>query len=450
MAHVGGRLVNDKVVFWYDMGNPNSFIGAPTINYMNTLHPRRDSSYTPYVANTSGEWANNHPDAIYVYSAQTDASITGFVNSGVTDWSNTDHCIWHYDVELDEPVITMRNYDGNYWKAFNGVHGLNLAAIGLTTGDYYVYSYDLWTTDLTYRPNPGLYSQNTTGTTAFWDGQGGLVTDNLPLAVGKWHRRWCSFQISANHDTTKGYTRWYWYGYQYASNQVMKIRRPQLELKTNVASAWTLNPRSNTEALLDITKNHTMNVANLVFSNNQIFSFSGSTGANAIIGDVATAYQASANSIPRSWEVVVYPTTSMSTAGIFGHVAGLGCSYFCNGGIAIYSNGNYRFVWYDDASYNFLDSGVSATANQYAHIVGTYSNLDFKCRIYVNGVLKATSSATNMKYNGSQVNFILGYFSALGYPFTGQIPIARWYYGKCLSDREVSNNFNALRTRFGL
>lgn len=449
MASVGTKLVNDKLVFHYDMDNPQSFVGAPTINYMNTWTPRIDSSYTSYVWSTSGEWANNHPDALTVYNT-SGGGITGFVNGGVTDAPNTDHCIWTYDVELNEPVITMRNYDGGVWKAFSGSHGLNLAALGMSTGDYYVYSYDLWTTHINYRPNPGLYSRNVTSTAAFWDGQGGSVTDNLPLAVGKWHRRWCAFQISADHDVTKAYTNFYWYGSSYATNAVMKIRRPQLELKTNVASAWTLNPRTNETALLDLTKKHTINVANLAFANSQIFSFSGSAGANGIIISVPSELQPTTNAIPRTWEAVVYPTTSMTYGGVFGHVAGLGCSYFCNGGLAIWNN-KWAMNWYDDTAYQFLDSGVTATQNQYAHIVGTYSASDFKTRIYVNGVLKATyGSGTNMKYLGTQPYLLIGFLSANGFPFSGRIPVVRYYYGKCLSDGEVANNFNALRARFGL
>lgn len=448
MASVGPKLVADKLVFHFDMDNPQSFVGAPTVNYMNVWHPRRDASYTSYVANTSGEWANNHPDAIRVYSQINNSEITGFVNSGVTDWANTDHCVWTYDPEFDEPVIIMRNYDGGQWKAFNGVHGLNLAAMGMTTGDYYTYSYDLWTTHIDFRPNPGLYSKNAAGTNGFWDGQGGTTTDSLPAVVGQWHRRWCSFQISADHDTTKAMTNFYWYGMYYVSNQTMKIRRPQLELKTNVASAWTLNPRTNETALLDLTKNHTINVANLAFANSQIFSFSGSAGANGLHVSIASGYTTVANAIPRSWEVVAYPTASMATAGIFGNSAG-SCSYFCNGGIGIWSSA-YHFIWYDNTSYQFLSSGVSATSNTYVHIVGTWNPSDFKTRIYVNGVLKATSAATNLNYTGTQIWFWLGFLGATGYPYTGRIPIARYHYGKCLSDGEVANNFNALRARFGL
>lgn len=449
MSSIGTKLVRERLAFHYDMGDSKSFVGAPTINYMNVWYPRKDSSYATYVANTSGSWQNNHPDAITVYSYQTGGSITGFVNSGVPDWSNTDHCVWSNDIEVGEPVLIMRNYDGGVWKAFSGDHSLNLAALGLSTGDYYTYSMDLWTTHLNHRPNPGLYSQNAASQTAFHDGLGGSVADMQPLVVGEWHRRWCSFQISADHDLNKAYARFYWYGYNYQNNEVMKIRRPQLELGTNVASPWTLNPRTDTDALIDLTGNHTVNIANCAFSNNNIFYFTGGTGANGAIISVPTDLQPSTNAIGRTWEIVAYPTTTQTNGGMFGHVYSLGCSYFCNGGLTIWSS-NYQLVWYDNTSYQFLNSGVAATSNTYAHIVGTYNPTDFKFRIYINGVLKATSSASNLSYQSSQLLCLMGFLCASGNPYTGQIPIARWYYNKCLTDAEVAHNFSGLRARFGL
>lgn len=449
MSSIGTKLVRERLAFHYDMGDSKSFVGAPTINYMNVWYPKAQSSYVTYVANTQHEWQNNHPDAITVYSHQTDGSINGFVNSGVTDWANTDHAHWTYDSGVGQPVVTQRNYDGGIWKAFYGNHSLNLAAMGFSTGDYYVYSYDLWTTSLSYRPNPGMYSKNSSSTNGFWDGQGGSVTDNLPLKIGEWHRRWCAFQISADHDTTKAQTLFYWYGYSYETNQVMKIRRPQLELGTNVASPWTLDPRTDTDALIDLTGNHTVNIANCAFSNNNIFYFKGGTGANGTIISVPTDLQPSTNSIGRTWEIVAYPTVTQTGSGLFGHVYSLGCTYFCNGGLAIWSS-NYQLGWYDNTVYNWLDSGVAATSNTYAHVVGTYNPTDFKFRIYVNGVLKATSSATNLSYQSSQLYCLLGFLSASGNGYVGQMPIARWYYNKCLTDDEVAHNFSGLRARFGL
>jgi hypothetical protein len=139
----------------------------------------------------------------------------------------------------------------------------------------------------------------------------------------------------------------------------------------------------------------------------------------------------------------------MTTAGLFGHVLAAGCSYFCNGGICIW-NGRYHFAWFDNVAYQFLDSGITATNGQYAHIIGTWNPADLRARIYVNGELRATGAATNLNYGGSVNEFQVGYFSATGNPYTGTIDIAKYYYNKTLSATEAQQNFNAVRSRFGI
>ena len=182
---------------------------------------------------------------------------------------------------------------------------------------------------------------------------------------------------------------------------------------------------------------------------NNYLSFSGSN-SDSITGLMPSAYQPSTNSIDRSWEVLVRPTVSQATAGLFGHVVGAGCSYYCNGGVCI-ASGNYCFNWYDNSAYQFLDSGVAATSNQWAHVVGTYSSSDNKTRIYVNGVLKATyGSTTNLNYGGYGYYYQTGYLSASGNYFTGDMSVIKYYYNKALSSTEVEQNFQALRGRFGI
>ena len=153
------------------------------------------------------------------------------------------------------------------------------------------------------------------------------------------------------------------------------------------------------------------------------------------------------NGIDRTWEVVVKPS-NINQMGIFGHVSSTGCSYFCNGGIVLW-NGTYQFSWFDNVSYQWLDSGITAVVGQYVAITATWTT-DLKIRIYINGVLKATSAITNMNYQSVQYYMNIGMCSAFGQYFNGQIPIAKYYYNKCLNDTEVLQNFNSIRGRFGL
>lgn len=461
MNSIGTSIVHRGIIFQYDMGDPKSFIGAPTTNYMNTYYPKAQSSYTTYVANTSGEWQNNHPDAITVYSHQTGGSINGFVNSGVGGWANTDHAHWMYDTEVDQPVVVQRNYDGGVWKAFYGNHSLNLAAMGYSTGDYYVYSYDLWTTHLSYRPNPGMYSKNSSSTNGFWDGQGGSATDNLPLVLGEWHRRWCAFQINANHDVTKAQTLFYWYGYQYQTNQMLKIRRPQLELGTNVASPWTLNPRTSTDSLLD-TKGNIITIQSLTYANNNIFEFR-SAGADYLqiadtLGEGGTSYPASWADDLFTLEVWHYYAT--------GDVWNDSTTFGSNNGTPIVGRGGYagaHGLWRSSTADQILFglrtdvSLYSAAASGLAkdtwhHIVGTWDGVNNK--IYVNGAYVSQStptwtSATSIDTGVWHVGGNLAYGGNNGGYLDGKIPIVR-IYNRPLDAGEVSRNYEAQRARFGV
>ena len=205
--------------------------------------------------------------------------------------------------------------------------------------------------------------------------------------------------------------------------------------------------RSNTQSLIDLMGIHTIPATSLTYNANNTFNFNGST--NRITGSMPAGYTGTDNTLGRSWEVLARPGATMTTAGLFGHVLGAGCSYFCNGGICIW-NGRYHFTWFDNVAYQFLDSGVTATNGQYVHIIGTWNPADLRARIYVNGELRATGAATNLNYGGSVNEFQVGYFSATGNPYTGTIDIAKYYYNKTLSAAEILQNFGALRGRHGL
>lgn len=158
---------------------------------------------------------------------------------------------------------------------------------------------------------------------------------------------------------------------------------------------------------------------------------------------------ASTNSTSQSWEAWVRPATSMATSGIFGHVVSGGCTYYCNGGICI-ASGNYMFNWYDNANYQFLDSGVAATSGTFAHIVAVWDGPSSSPKIYVNGVLKASGGASNLNYGGGTNLGYVGRFSASANLFNGSIQNIKHYYAKALTATEVRQNFEALRGRFGI
>jgi hypothetical protein len=157
----------------------------------------------------------------------------------------------------------------------------------------------------------------------------------------------------------------------------------------------------------------------------------------------------SQNNISRTWEAFVKPNATTSTAGIIGTALSGGCSYYCNGGICIW-NGNYAFNWYDNSSYQFLDSGIAATSGTFAHVVGTWDGTDSKARIYINGVLRSTSGASNLNYGAYAYAIQIAFLSASANYLNGSIGNMKHYYNKVMSANEVQQSFNASRARYGI
>lgn len=240
----------------------------------------------------------------------------------------------------------------------------------------------------------------------------------------------------------------------YNTDGVAYITATQYEKKSYM-TGFTGSSRTTAGAILDLTGTTTITATSLTYDNNRSFRFNGSSD-KIYQTSIPASYATVSNSLERSWEVLVKKTGTMTTAAIFGHKVGAGCSYFCNGGIYI-SGGNWTMNWYDNSAYQFLDSGVAATQNQYFHVVGTFTSNSLRAKIYVNGVLKATSGVTNMNYGGSIVEYNIGWNSKNDYGgggasdyFQGYIPVVRYYSGKSLSDQEVLQNYYALKAQYGI
>jgi hypothetical protein len=216
----------------------------------------------------------------------------------------------------------------------------------------------------------------------------------------------------------------------------------QLET-TSFATPFVAGTRSNTQSVLDLTGNHTLSATSLTYASSNTFSFTGASNNNI----TASISNVNANSTSRTWEAWVTPSATQSTAGIFGHVLGGGCTYYCNGGVCI-ASGNYQFNWFDNVAYQFLDSGVPATIGVPVHIVGVWDGASTTAKIYINGILKATGAVTNLNYGGAANLIQIGYLSASGNYYTGAISNIKYYYNRALTAGDVYNNFNALRSSY--
>jgi hypothetical protein len=105
-------------------------------------------------------------------------------------------------------------------------------------------------------------------------------------------------------------------------------------------------------------------------------------------------------------------------------------------------------IYYAISGWKAVSTTTTPLPNTWYHLVGTYDGTTM--RIYLNGVLENTR---NVIGNIAQNEAYLGIGTYTGAPGTyawdGKIPIVR-YYHKTLTDNEVLQNYNALKTRFGL
>lgn len=99
-----------------------------------------------------------------------------------------------------------------------------------------------------------------------------------------------------------------------------------------------------------------------------------------------------------------------------------------------------------------VTDGGSLTANTWVNIVVNWESSTYK--IYVNNVVKTTSSAGTISQLTAPNRYILGAYrdttsSAYSSFFTGNVSIVK-FYNIGLTATQLSQNYNAIKSRFGL
>jgi hypothetical protein len=446
----------ENLVFGYDLGDTkNSYKGPPTVNYTAHQTAVSQASYTPYSATSSGTWNAKHPNAIRAYNVDG-GDITGYVNTGVTDWTNTYHAIWEYDPELKKPVVVMDCTDSN-WKAksFNPNTG-QWASQGWGVGTKYVISWDQWVTHLDKSVHVGLYTKNSAGSNNFWDGLSSNSTTSRNTKVRTWQRVYHVYTASSNWDQTIDYQRIYMYGHYFRNGAGVKIKvaNVQLEIDQDYPSPFTgvtagtsgRTTRSATQGLLDLTGNSTIDLSNVSFDSNAQITFDGTsdhiTGTLPIQG----------NGAPHTIEIVMSLDVNQTAVGSRRDPFTIG-----NAATHQYSSldiNAYNMNWYFYSRDTTFTNSPSMVTGQYYHMILSYaggaSNNTNK-RVWFNGVeqtLSAGSSETSQLPDNPQFSVGRDRGRNTAY-FPGQIPLFK-VYNRALTEKEAKKNFNAIKGRFGI
>lgn len=118
------------------------------------------------------------------------------------------------------------------------------------------------------------------------------------------------------------------------------------------------------------------------------------------------------------------------------------------GNYRLAQNGNAISFRLDSNKMTFQSSAI-LIIGKWTHVIATWEPSTFTGRIYIDGILAATSTNTSINWTNTTANFQIGNSPGEDYYFNGNIALGR-VYNKALTTDEIFNNFSAQRSRFGI
>lgn len=220
--------------------------------------------------------------------------------------------------------------------------------------------------------------------------------------------------------------------------QKTRWHSPQVESKSH-ATPFINGTRSNTQGLLDLTGNSSINLSNVSFDSNAQITFDG-TDDRLIVPHTAIL------DIPNN--------ITVETVVIYQGQGGGGQPY------SVITYKGYPWTWLiedQNGIFNFristssntdsnISSGISHGLGNFHHVVATYDGVNQV--IYVNGVLRGTKTLTGT-INTSANTIRIGSYSDASYVHNGRIPIVK-IYNRALTSTEVVNNYLKYKRQYGL
>jgi hypothetical protein len=196
------------------------------------------------------------------------------------------------------------------------------------------------------------------------------------------------------------------------------------------ATPFVNGARSNTQAVLDLTNNNTVTATSLTYASDSTFSFNGTTDF------ISTNYVG--NTPAFTHEVFLRPTNVTKDQMYIGYTA-IGSHY-------VRIVGSRAFLSVSAGGQRTLTHSEILLNNTNYHIVSSYDGVQLK--IYVNNVLQ-NGSVINQPLAGWGISRIGRWQDGDQRSFVGTIFNMK-SYNRALTAAEVQQNFNALRSRYGI
>jgi len=262
----------------------------------------------------------------------------------------------------------------------------------------------------------------------------GVHDNSRRISLGDgWYYAWGSF---TTQPTTADGTFGCWY-YNYNVRDKLSIASISLQQGDSVLPPRQLIPsnstRSNTQGLLDLTGNTTLDVTNASFNSTGLITFD---GTNDFVDTNRTDLVTGTN--PFTIEAV-----SKNNSGYGAIIGNYGPGYTSNsiwvfaGGL--YLNGGYGYI-------NDYGSRMNGT-----HHLVCVRETDGTFRTYFDGVLDVSNNPGSIANVPANINWRIGSdVNAIGAePFNGDIYVAK-VYNRALTAGEVRQNYGHYKTRFNL
>ena len=393
--HRGPKTITQDLIFHYDTGNGKSFAGEPTTNYIPQTYDYSLYAYASGPVDTTAYNEYNTPVSVkrYTITNAINTARAAIFPSTTTGVFYTFSFKWKYNGTVtSSPSIAVSAFKGNPETNNNSFTSETSNTISIGNGWYLT----------TYIFN---FSSSPTG--------GCILT----------------FGISTGSNTAY-------------VNETFDIYQAQFEIK-NHRTQYTLGTRSNTQGLIDLSRNRTISISGVSFDSNAMMLFDGTDDAIPITtppnfsgsgswtmntwfkingAPSSTAYMnvivdmdptgGSANMICVNWSDMMLQYRSRPVGG----------SYTTINGSVLSQN-----VWYN------------ATAVKY----GTNET-----KLFLNGVQDGGTYSGNLPA-GNQSFFNIGRWTDGTVYANATIPIVS-IYNRALTPDEVYRNYMSLKSRFGL
>lgn len=398
---------NSGLVFYFDTANVKSYVGEPTTNLNQQV-----SNYTGTSYLSDGEWTSNPTRFTKTY----DSSITTPIGSGATLCTESGTAGYHHLSRMGGGGESGTHSISCYVKPLNSITNFTIGMLG---DDGNQVSFNLSTKIITY--GGGISNTN-----AFCTEVSGFpgwlyVGANIEGRFGGWVG--CvGINTSSSYTPTVPYKSFYITGLQY-------------EYKA-APTKFTVGTRSNTQGLLDLAGNSTIDLTNAGYNASSEITFNGSS--NYITTPTIN--------LGNSFTVSAW----FNSSGVAGDTVIVGTdANGCDNWLGVSGGYLYGFVTQIADVNNFAFSGATALSNNqsyHAAIVVTPNTV----KLYLNGKqdYSTTTGFTIGAWNGT---FSIGRRcpSVAQRFFNGKINTVSMY-NRALSAAEILKNFNSQRSRYNV